>query len=67
MPQHERELMTVKEAAEWLGISPGTLAHWISERRIPVTRFSARCVKLRRSILERWLDDLTQPADKLIP
>jgi excisionase family DNA binding protein len=62
------ELMTVTEAAEFLGVSPGTLYHWVSELKIPVIRFSKRCIRFRRSDIESWLERQFVPAtDKRIP
>jgi excisionase family DNA binding protein len=49
------ELMDVTEAAKFLGISPGTLYHWVSQRRIPVVHFSMRCIRFRRSDIEKWI------------
>ena len=50
-------LLNVNEAAALLGISPGSLYHWISERRgIPVVRLSARCIRFRRLDLEAWIE-----------
>jgi excisionase family DNA binding protein len=48
-------LMTVMEAAEFLGLVPGTVYHFVSERRIPCVHLSARCVRFRRSDLEAWV------------
>ncbi len=51
----EKILFTVKEIAACMGFSEGTLRHWISQRRIPVVRISARCVRLRRQDVEDWI------------
>jgi len=56
-------VLSVTEAAELLKPSPGTVYHLISERRIPVIKISARCVRFSRTALFLWLDTLTQPAD----
>jgi len=50
------KLLTVKELAELLGISPGSLYHWISQGRLPVVRFSKRCVRFRPSDIQALLD-----------
>jgi excisionase family DNA binding protein len=57
-----KELLTIQEVAELTGFSVGTLYHWISERRIPVVRISARCVRFRRSDIDSWLEQLLVPA-----
>ena len=48
-------LLTVAEVAALTGFSEGTIRHWISQRRIPVVRILARCVRLRRSDIDRWI------------
>jgi excisionase family DNA binding protein len=55
------DLMRIDEAAEFLAISKGTLYHWVSEKRVPVIKPSRRCIRFRRSDLERWLEDSAAP------
>jgi excisionase family DNA binding protein len=63
---HEQQvtgrIFKVKEASVYLGIAPGTLYHFVSEKRIPVTRIRGRCIRFRERDLERWLDERTRPA-----
>lgn len=59
-----KEIMRIDEAAEFLGVSKGVLYHWVSEGRVPVIRISKRCIRFRRSQLEKWLDGLTAPQRK---
>lgn len=61
MNTNQRALLKVSEVAEELGLAVGTVYHLISQGRIPVTRLSRRCVRVRRSDLDRWLDELTEP------
>ena len=42
-------LLTVVEAAEFLKLSPGSLYHLVSEKRVPVIRISSRSKALRKS------------------
>jgi len=56
-------LITVKEAADKFGISPGTVYHWLSQRKLPCVRFSARCVRFRESDLMKLIDDLASGAE----
>jgi excisionase family DNA binding protein len=44
-------LWTVDEAAQFLGLSPGSVYHLISQRRVPVIRISSRCVRFSRKAL----------------
>jgi excisionase family DNA binding protein len=48
-------LLTVNEVSQLTQLSVGTLYHLISQRRIPVVRLSARCVRFRLSDIEEWL------------
>jgi len=56
-------LLNVREAAEFLGIAPGSLYHWVSQGRIPCVRFSARCLRFRLLDLEEWIEDLMKHSD----
>jgi excisionase family DNA binding protein len=47
--------MDVKEVAELLGLAPGSIYQLISQSRITVVRLSARCVRFRRSDIDRWI------------
>ncbi len=48
-------LMDINAVATWTGLSVGTLYHFVSQRRIPFIRISARCIRFRRCDLESWL------------
>jgi excisionase family DNA binding protein len=54
-------LLTIRELAECLGISPGTAYHWLSQGRLPCIRFSSRCVRFRESEIQTMLEELRQP------
>ena len=53
-------LLTVRELAERLGISPGTAYHWLSQGRLPCVRFSSRCVRFREVDVQKMLEQLRQ-------
>jgi excisionase family DNA binding protein len=55
MSEENKLLLTIREVAALTGFSEGTLRHWISQRRIPVIRISARCVRFRRSDIDQWI------------
>lgn len=55
-------LLTVRELAERLGISVGTVYHWLSQDRLPCVRFSSRCVRFRESDVQKMLEQLGQAA-----
>lgn len=56
-------LLNVAEAAKLLKLSPGTVYHLISEKRVPVIKISARCVRFSRTALLSWLDSLAHAAE----
>ena len=51
----EDYLLDVKEVAELLGLAPGSIYQLISQSRITVVRLAARCVRFRRSDIDRWI------------
>lgn len=50
-------LMNIRQAAAFLGVSSGTLYHWVAaaQRGVPCVRLGRRCLRFRRSDLERWI------------
>ncbi|MGB2712852.1 MAG: helix-turn-helix domain-containing protein [Vicinamibacterales bacterium] len=64
MSEHIRErrsgeLLKVRDAAEYLGIRPWTLRHWISDRKIDVVKYGNGSVRIRQSVLDHFLADCT--------
>jgi excisionase family DNA binding protein len=53
------ELLTVVQAAGILGIRPWTLRHWISDRKIDVVKYGNGVVRIRRSVLDRYVASCT--------
>jgi excisionase family DNA binding protein len=50
-----REVMNVRQASTYLGISPDTLYRYITEGEIPAFKLGNRW-KLRKTILDRWME-----------
>lgn len=50
-----REVMNVKEASEYLGISPDTLYRYVYQDRIPAFKLGNRW-KFKKTILDRWIE-----------
>jgi excisionase family DNA binding protein len=48
----DKRLLTVREAARYLAISPVTLYHWIGRREVRVVRLRGRSVRLDRVDLD---------------
>lgn len=58
----QNKLLTRKEAAEYLGLSEGTLAVWKTTKRYPLPLIKVgRSVRYRQSDLDKFLDDMTDP------
>lgn len=57
-------LLRIDEAAWMLGLSVGSLYHFVSEKRITVTRLSGRCIRFSRRALREWIESRTQKAER---
>ena len=57
----EKELFSVNEAAQILGLSPATVRRWVFDRRLEVVKLGRR-VLLKRQILDRLIQSGTRPA-----
>ena len=47
--------MTLREASQYLGISPDTLYKYLSENRIPAFKLGNRW-RFKKDILDRWME-----------
>ena len=57
-------LLTIKQVSSMTGLAVGTLYHFVSQRRIPIVRISARCVRFRRSDIDAWLAERVIPPER---
>lgn len=53
------ELLTVAQAASYLGIRSWTMRHWISDRKIDVIKYGNGIVRIRRRVLDRYVMSCT--------
>jgi len=54
------DLLTVEQAAEYLGVKPQTLAAWRCNRRYPLPYvLVGRCVRYRRADLDKFISSRT--------
>ena len=51
-----REVMNVRQASQYLGISPDTLYRYITEGEIPAFKLGNRW-KFKKSLLDLWMDE----------
>ena len=63
IPHSSKLLYTAKEVAQLTGLAEGTIYHFVSQKRIPVVRISARCIRFERRALEEWISSLAEPVD----
>ncbi len=50
-----REVMNVRQASQYLGISPDTLYKYVAEERIPAFKLGNRW-KFKKTMLDRWME-----------
>jgi excisionase family DNA binding protein len=60
-PRLNRNLLTINEAAEHLGIRPSTVRAWIGSRKIPMVKVG-RCVRVPMEAVNRFIEANTVPA-----
>jgi excisionase family DNA binding protein len=53
------ELLNVVDAANYLGIRPWTLRHWVSDGKIEIVKYGNGIVRIRRSVLDRFVASCT--------
>ncbi len=51
-----REVMNIKEAAAYLGVSTDTLYKYVSGQEIPAFKLGNRW-KFKKSLLDQWMDE----------
>ena len=52
-------LLTVRDLAERLRVTPTCVYRWLAENRLPAVRFSRRCVRFRQEDVEILIQKLT--------
>jgi excisionase family DNA binding protein len=51
-----REVMNIRQASQYLGVSPDTLYKYVSEELIPAFKLGNRW-KFKKSVLDRWMEN----------
>jgi len=51
-----REVMSIKEASAYLGVSADTLYKYVSEDKIPAFKLGNRW-KFKKSLLDQWMNE----------
>ena len=52
----EKRLLGIKELAEFLGITEGTLYSWVCQKKIPYVKVG-RLVKFDMHKIEKWVEE----------
>ena len=65
-PPMDKRLYTVKEAADYLSLSPVTLYRWIARSEIPVVRLRRKAVRFDRQDLDQLVDSMKSKTVKQV-
>ena len=57
-------LLTLQEAADWLGLKVPTLRDWVWKRRIEFVRLG-RAIRIREETIQEMIDRGTVPARRV--
>jgi excisionase family DNA binding protein len=53
--ERQKEVMTLREASQYLGISPDTLYKYLNEDKIPAFKLGNRW-RFKKDLLDRWME-----------
>lgn len=54
-----KEVMTLREASQYLGISPDTLYKYLGEDKIPAFKLGNRW-RFKKDLLDRWMEQKSE-------
>jgi excisionase family DNA binding protein len=60
--ERAKEVMTLREASQYLGISPDTLYKYLSEKSIPAFKLGNRW-RFKKDLLDRWMERKIEKTD----
>lgn len=55
MATDSREVMNIRQASQYLGVSPDTLYKYVTEEKIPAFKLGNRW-KFKKTILDQWME-----------
>jgi len=64
--ERQKEVMTLREASQYLGISPDTLYKYLSEDRIPAFKLGNRW-RFKKDLLDRWIEKKSERVSDVRP
>jgi excisionase family DNA binding protein len=53
--ERSKEVMTLREASQYLGVSPDTLYKYLGEDKIPAFKLGNRW-RFKKDLLDRWME-----------
>ena len=60
-----KEVMTLREASQYLGISPDTLYKYLSENKIPAFKLGNRW-RFKKDLLDRWMEKKSEHTEVVV-
>ena len=58
-----REVMNIRQASQYLGISPDTLYKYLSVAKVPAFKLGNRW-RFKKTTLDRWMERQSQSGDE---
>ena len=55
--------MNIRQASQYLGVSPDTLYKYVSEGRIPAFKLGNRW-RFKKALLDTWMEQQSSPAEE---
>jgi excisionase family DNA binding protein len=63
--ERAKEVMTLREASQYLGISPDTLYKYLSESKIPAFKLGNRW-RFKKDLLDRWMEKKSEHTELVV-
>jgi excisionase family DNA binding protein len=57
-----REVMNIRQASQYLGVSPDTLYKYVNEQKIPAFKLGNRW-RFKKTTLDQWMDEKSMEAE----
>jgi excisionase family DNA binding protein len=57
-----REVMNIRQASQYLGVSPDTLYKYVNEQKIPAFKLGNRW-RFKKSKLDQWMEEKSSESD----
>jgi excisionase family DNA binding protein len=57
-----REVMNIRQASQYLGVSPDTLYKYVNEQKIPAFKLGNRW-RFKKSRLDQWMEEKSSEMD----